>query len=389
MKTVSNNKIAQATCVILMVMASTSLAFAYPPDNAAVLYYRASLIYDANDAMMVKVTEFIKGKADIDDEIREYVKKNRYAMKYFEDAGDAPNCDWGLDYSEGIELLMPQLSPLRTMAKIVMAQTKIRTESADYNQALDLCLSVHKAGSHVAGGGLLISHLVGISLNALANQGIVDILPHISDNPEILIRLRGQVFDVSGKFPSITASLNRDLSVCGQDIRKERVNHILDTSGDFIPKEKAQIIRRADEEFFKANKEYFLGHQAALLTAIELPYPKSYEQLEHLREKLSRDSKNNPNAILTNLFVAAIDRILCLDIRNKTHFNAIKTAIEIYLIMDKTGKLPDALPAGLPGDLFSGKPFQYEKTADGFILRCQGKDLSKDEIYKYEFKVKK
>lgn len=389
MKTVCNNKFTQATCTILMVLVLTSLALAYPPDNAAVLYYRASLIYDANDAMMDKVTEFIKGKADIDDEIREYVEQNRYAIKYFVDAGDAPNCDWGLDYSEGIELQMPQFSPLRTLAKIVMAQTKITTESADYNRALDLCSSVHKAGSHIAGGGLLISHLVGISLNGTANQCIVDILPHISDNPEILIRLRGQVFEVSGKFPSITASLNRDMSVCGQDMCKERVNYILDTSGDFIPKEKAQIIRRADEEFFKANKEYFLDHQAALLSAIELPYPQSYEQLVRLGEKLNRDSKNNPNAILTNLFVPAIDRILCLDIRSKTHFNAIKAAIEIYLIKAKTGKLPDALPAGLPGDLFSGKSFKYEKNADGFILSCQGKDLSKDEIYKYEFKVKK
>jgi len=46
------------------------------------------------------------------------------------------------------------------------------------------------------------------------------------------------------------------------------------------------------------------------------------------------------------------------------------------------------LPAGLPGDLFSGKDFKYKKTTEGFTLRCQGKDLSKDEIYKYEFKVK-
>jgi len=294
-----------------------------------------------------------------------------------------------MDYSEGIELQMPQFAPLRTLAKIVMAQTKIATESADYNRALDLCLSVHKAGSHIARGGLLISHLVGISLNTLANQGVADILPHISNNPEILIRLRGQVFEVSGKLPSITASVNRDLSVCVQDIRKERVNHILDTSGDFVPKEEAQIIRRADEEFFKANKEYFLNHQAALLTAIELPYLQSYEQLVHLKKKLSRDSKNNPKAILTSAFVSAIDRVLCVDIRSKTHFNAVKAAIEIYLIKARTGKLPDALPAGLPGDLFSGKPFKYEKNADGFILSCQGKDLSKDEIYKYEFKVKK
>jgi len=45
-------------------------------------------------------------------------------------------------------------------------------------------------------------------------------------------------------------------------------------------------------------------------------------------------------------------------------------------------------PEGLPKDLFSGKDFRYEKTADGFTLRCRGKDLDKNETYQYEFKVK-
>ena len=40
-------------------------------------------------------------------------------------------------------------------------------------------------------------------------------------------------------------------------------------------------------------------------------------------------------------------------------------------------------------DIGSGKDFEYKKTSDGFILRCQSKDLSKDEIYEYKFKVKK
>jgi hypothetical protein len=65
------------------------------------------------------------------------------------------------------------------------------------------------------------------------------------------------------------------------------------------------------------------------------------------------------------------------------------SAVDIYIINAKTGDLPNAIPAGLPRDLFSGEDFEYEKTADGFILRCQAKDLLKDEIYEYEFKVAK
>jgi hypothetical protein len=64
-------------------------------------------------------------------------------------------------------------------------------------------------------------------------------------------------------------------------------------------------------------------------------------------------------------------------------------AIDIYIIKAKTGQLPDALPESMPKDLFSGKDFKYEKTKEGFVLRCRGKDLVKDKIYEFEFKVKK
>ena len=284
---------------------------------------------------------------------------------------------------------MQPFAPLRNMANIVLAQAKITAESGDYNRALNLCLSVNKAGNHIASGGNLISHLVGIRLNDYANQHTSDILGQISDNPEILIQLRGQIFDVSGKFPSIKNSLNKDLTTYVHDICKERANNVLETAGDSIPKEQARLIRQGDENFFKASKEYYLNQQAAALTAIELPYPKSFEELERLEKKVSSESKKNPHAIMATVFMPAISRCLCLDVRSKTHFNAVKAAIEIYLIKAKAGKLPDALPVGLPGDLFSGKDFKYDKTANGFTLNCQGKDLSKDEIYKYEFKVKK
>lgn len=389
MKTGNNKNFTQSICTILMVLVLTLPAFAYPPDNAAVLYYRASLLYESNDVMMNKVLKFNKGDIKIDDEIRQYVEANQNAIKSFVDAGDSPNCDWGVDYSRGIGTVMPPFAPLRNIARIVRAQAKITAESGDYNRALDLCLSLHKAGNDIAGGGNLIFHLVGISIDAMTNQCIAEILGEMSDNPETLILLRGQIYEVTGKFPSLSSSLNRDMNTCMQDMTKERVEHILNTSGDIDSKEKAKIIRRADEKFFRANKQYFLAHKAALLSAIELPYPQSYEQLVRLKEKLSSDSKNNQDAILTEIFVPAIDRVLCLDVRCKTHFNAIKTAVEIYLIKARTGKLPDTLPDGLPGDLFSGKNFKYEKTDEGFTLHCQGKDLSKDEIYKYEFKVKK
>lgn len=339
--------------------------------------------------MIDKVTNFVKGNIGIDKEIKDYVQKNKFAIKYFVDAADAPNCDWGLDYSEGIELQMPRLAPLRTLSKIVLAQAKIAADSADYKRALELCLSTHKASPHIADGGVLVSYLVGISLNVMANQCIMDILPQISDNPDMLIWLKNQIYDVSERFPSLKVSINGDLRICSQDINKEKAEYLLQMAGDEIPEDKRQIIRNGDEAFFKANKEYFLEYLSACLTAVDLPYPQSYEQLEKLAKKPAIDSKKNPNLIVATFITPALSRIVSLDLKTRTQFNAVKTALELYIAKAETGQLPDALPEDMPRDLFSGEDFKYEKTKDGFILRCRGKDLGKNEIHQYEFKVKK
>ena len=389
MKTVNKNKMRQVISAILILLISTSLVFAYPPDNAAVLYYRASLNYTTNSTVEKKLSELIKGNIGIDEEIKAYVQSNKIWIKQFVDADEAPHCDWGIDYSEGIATLMPPYAPLRNMAKIVLAQAKITAESKDYKKSLDLCLSVHKAGAHIASENMLISYLVGISLNELANQCIVDIIPYISNDPDILIWLRGQIFDVSGKVPQMKTALNKDIRIFAQDIRKEKADYVLELAGDNIPKEQAQIIRQANETFFKANKEYLMEHLASLLTAIDLPYPQSYEQLVKLGERPGGEIKKNPHAIMTACLAPAVHKVVCMDLKARTHFNALKTALHLYVMKARVGRLPNALPEGMPKDLFSGKNFEYERTKDGFILRSQGKDLAKNKIYEYEFKVKK
>ena len=75
MKIDCRNKLARAICTILILLTSTSLIYAYPPDNAAVLYYRASLNYTTNNTMEKKLLELIKGNIGIDEEIKVYGKE--------------------------------------------------------------------------------------------------------------------------------------------------------------------------------------------------------------------------------------------------------------------------------------------------------------------------
>ena len=119
---------------------------------------------------------------------------------------------------------------------------------------------------------------------------------------------------------------------------------------------------------------------------MDLPYKEAYSSLSQLQTEIKQKA-DEPNAALTSFWASNFPLVYCHSIRMSNSYNAIKVAIELYIIKAKTSRLPDKLPANLPKDLFSGNDFEYTKTDNGFILRCLAKDLRKEEVLQYEFKV--
>lgn len=233
--------------------------------------------------------------------------------------------------------------------------------------------------------------LVGIAINAANNQSVTLFLSEMPQNTEILTWFRNELAELDKQPFSIEPVLHWKREAGIISMSPERINDVVKSGLDDGPF-KEKILKRilaADEQFFNRNREYWNRYMDAVEAAFDLPYSQGYTKLKKLDEELTKELDKNPDSTLTASLFTSWQRIYNLSTRLNTHSNALKAAIEIYLIKAKTGKLPDALPAGLPGDLFSDKQFLYEKTTEGFILSCRGKDLEKDETYKYEFKIKK
>ena len=391
MKTVNHKSLVKTLCILLIALTFASETHAYPPDNAAVLYYKSFLILkEPSEDVEKMLTDLTDGKIKPNDEIRQYLQDNQHAIDFVETAAGIRNCDWGYDISKGFDVMLPELSKLRKMAFLLTNNAQILAEEGNYKAALDKCLTIHKMARHV-GDRLLISNLVGNALNALANKHIGEILSQVPDDIETLTRLKNQIYDITSRANSLKAAMSSEREIAFQQIRKENIGTVMDLIGetDGISKDSIDKIRNGDEEFFKASREYYSNYVTSVQLALDLPYPQSHKKLEQLSEKADKQAADNPAAILSAALWPAATRICTIDVKANTHFNALKAAIDIYIVRAKTGRLPDTLPDGLPRDLFSGKDFEYEKTKDGFVLRCRGKDLDKDEILKYEFKVPK
>jgi hypothetical protein len=394
MKTIARKKLTIVVLVSLITLASTQPAFAYPPDNAAILYYRACLSYQADEEMEGALSDLHKGKIELDDQIREYVEKNRYVINLVLDASEVRNCDWGLDYSDGLAVLAPPLNVLRKLGRLVIADGKILAEEGDYEAALSRCLSVRKMGRHV-GEPLIIDYLVGISLGDLANKGMQSVLADMPPDTQTLSWLKNQLADIETRPLLVKAALSEEAKFYLAAMQKEKSEEILkmfsdsESSDVCVLKQLVERIRNGDEEFFERNRVYWQEIYGQAMAASDLPYAQAYIRLTEVGEKPAKDANSNPDATLSAILQPALGNVYSIGVKFETFSNALRSAVDIYIIHAETGRLPDALPSGLPKDLFGGEDFEYEKKADGFILRCRGKDLKEDKVHEYEFKVKK
>jgi hypothetical protein len=375
-------------------LSSASVVEAYPPDNAAILYYRAFLVMkEPSEEVKEMKSDLRGGKIESNNQIKQYIEENRRAIELLETAAEIPNCDWGRDESKGFGLLLPELGKIRQMVFPFVADAQTLSQNGQHKAALNKCMTIHKMARHV-GDDLLISYLVGIALNNLANGRVEDFLSAMPADLETLMWLRSQIMGASANVTSMKRALNREKEIALREIRKEKIESLLKSMGDAILKDKPTVdaverARKGDDKFFKDNRDYYANVTTDTIAALDLPYPEAHKRLKELNDRIQKDAKENPAAIMTDMLIPATARICTLGTKRMTFFNALKAAIDIYIIKAKTGRLPDSLPAGSPKDLFSGKDFEYEKTKDGFVLRSRHKDPDKHKTVQCEFKVPK
>lgn len=383
-------------CILCLLLAATSVhwagstALAYPPDNAAVLYYQAFALmeYPDDQALREAIWDYRNGKIELTDPLRIYLDKHEYVFKLIRDAGALPHCDWGLDYAQGIDVMFPMLAKARQACFAVLAQARRDFLTGDQDAAFDMCFAVHRLGHHVE-GDCIIPYLVGIALHATANGLIRDLLGLASLEEDALIRLKKRTLNVFASRRTLKAATQKEIIKCTHSICPEgRAALIKNLECDQNNARVIAKIKGADSVFWERSLQYYLNFMARALEALDLPFTEAHAKLTELEKKPSVDAKTNDYALVTAALAPALWKCLWLDIRVQTEFNALTTGIEILSTNTRTGKLPPALPAHMPKEHFSGLDFVYEKTSTGFVLSCQALDpnkKNKKKNLKFEF----
>ncbi len=364
-------------------------AAAPDPQDAAVLYYQAFLVYQQpDDAMKPTVSDVAGGEAAPTDEFRQYIAKNRAAIDLAIAATRLDTCSWGVRYSEGFNALMPHLAQIRNLARLVICDARIMAMDGKAEPALVRCLAVRKMSRHV-NDEILISYLVSVAMNSITDKAILDIAGSGQLSAAKLRQTKGILESMSGGKDAIRRAMAVEKDVALKSMTADRIGELVQAGGASGAEDIHKKLQEAGGEEFltRCRKHYsdFIDAMTRIMTS-DMPYAEGYAAMDKLVKDLEA-ATDEPSAVLTRLLGASIQKVYSMQMRDQGRVNAHLAALEILAVTAETGQLPPALPTGLPKDIYSGKDFLYGKTSQGFVLTANAKDLDKDIVQKYEFKV--
>ncbi|MHC4300897.1 MAG: hypothetical protein ACYS7Y_26785, partial [Planctomycetota bacterium] len=314
MKTIRNKLIELALMAAVVTTASPALA--YPPDNAAVLYYKAFMLYEPPGDIGYALWDYWKGKIESNEKIEECIEENRRIINIVLDAARIDHCDWGLDYSQGTEVLLPPHHKARDIFALLAAEARTHADEGDYKKALGRCISIYRMARHL-NERPIICYLVGIAINGANNQCVTLLLSEMPQDMEVLTWLRGEFTELDKRPFSIEPVLRWKREAGITSMSPERIDDVVQSGlddGSFKEKVLKRILD-ADEQFFERNREYWNNYMDSVEAAFDLPYAQGYAKLKELDEEQTKEYSENPDATLTASLAPPWARIFSLSIR--------------------------------------------------------------------------
>jgi len=365
--------------------------------NAALLYYQAFLLRpEPSEAISDKINTIFGGE-EADREVRTYLGHCLPMINLTEIASRIPQCAWGMWHGPGSGFYVGDLrSNVISLTKILGVDARTLATDGHYRAALEHCLTLRRLARHLSSDSKL--YLISREPDFIALRMVQHVLGVMPLDVDTLMWFRGQLATVQGEQPVYTIMLQTHLKSILNNMR---------THPTLLAKLRNQLVEKAEDEQSKdiarnLTDEQLLAHARGPYTAYldlifkvidsEMTYEQKYALMKSLTNKL-RDEYDDDPVVAQVLYRCATDSVILgqysKQVGHIAHINGIKTAVEIYLVLAKTGKLPEKLPDYLPKDPFTGQDFVYEITDDGFALRCQGEEFLRRMNHFLEFKVKK
>jgi len=348
------------------------------PNNAALLYYQACLKRSLLDAP--GELGFVLHGRDPSEKFKGFVNQADFqeVIALTNVATEMSRCEWGLRGAFQWRAERSVNTALDSLGNLLAAHARVLAADGQHVSALKAALSMRRFGKHI-GDDVYGMWVMSESVDGKAFSVIQYILAKMAPDIEILRWLEDELTRVGQApqwDPRETLADWRDMEARGwlasPDMFAEWKESLIQRQTDEALRKEMRNL--TDAQMLERARTAYDGVIESAVAIIEgdTSYLDKRDQIEQLvADVRQRIQKGDPIAYMVRAIDLSLEPYYRFHVNHVARVNAVKAALDVYLIKAQTGQLPPSLPNGLPSDPYSGEDFEYEITPEGFSLRCR------------------
>ena len=344
---------------------------------------RAKWPTDFNDVQLSSLPTWLEDNQAAFEAVRQGSRCVGYWSKYTSDEPELARGGLVVD-------TMEVLPSYKSLTRAMRWQILYKAYNGDIDTALSDSVALMRFGGHLQGHGLLIEQLVGIAMEALAQNAIFMLLEHVDVPADVLKRAQEELDKQFGKQElgfSMEAekvlwydAIQRTFTDDGQGSGRMLARGLPYVATDDWKENLWRLVSFSypDKQGMVANIDRYFGRFAEIIA--ETPWDLRDEAIDEQEGK--EDVQITP--IMLKINTPAYRRVSQQAWRNKTGRQALLTVLAIIRYEKEKDQYPASLDglveAGylkeLPMDSYSDGPLIYQKTEGEFLLYSLGTNLT-------------
>jgi len=335
--------------------------------NAALKYWAAFALLPTLDKDQEKLLEQWN-KVPLDAAALKLIDGSRMSRVYLLRGTKLQRCDWSEDYEDGIRLVLPHLSKVRTLARLTALHARNEFEQGHWKAGAEDVTALLKLARHLEIDPMIIPNLVGYWTERMAIEAAAPYLPELKS---VLPEAASAVLDAPPAGPTLAQMvllekqiaalwLIKELKLVEQHKRGSWLSvwkevHAAPGAADLVDKESAKAPKTFEEAIKTLEDVLPFYDQLANLTA--LPWKEFDAQYPEFVKK-AKAANLLAGDLLPNMYqVAASQR------RAQSQMALFKAALAV--VQGGPDKLKEIQ------DPFGDGPFQYQALDRGFELKSK------------------
>jgi hypothetical protein len=325
-------------------------------------------------------------------QVEVFMSANQDLVREIKELAERGGPVYPLDFSQGFQIPVPHLEQLRDCTRLLRADAIAKALNGQYYETVEDVIAGMKLADALAQEPILISHFVRVAMYGTMTETVQESVTGGRLPPELISELLTHADNADNRQAFAESFTGEQLLGLQSFSNVRDGNYSLDeVLSDVYGNNPSPLERAAGSIFFRfyaspfgrpwlnMDESAYAAVFGRVADAAELPY---YEA-QPLLSQIEQDVENLPFTRVGTRVPLPTIRACQAQARHEAALDLMQMGLVLEQYHAQRGLYPETLDAiapslggSLPADPFTGEPYQYRPSDDGFLLYSVGSNLA-------------